>query len=950
MKYAFICMLLLLVEISFGQSNIHNFTKLMYGAGSQNWAIQQDEKGNIYVANNEGLLVFNGTKWQIFPVPNQTIVRYIVVDKNNTIYVGGQDEMGYFKPNNSGKLVYTSLLPLLNNQEKQFADIWNIILYNDEVFFRAFSTIFRLHNNKITAYPCKTKWDFLGIHNNKLIALDKGSGLLSFENNQWKELISLNNLPKDLSITAITPLKNQSLLTTVKNGLWTLDNATIKPFTLTGKEEENKQHFTASLAINDSLLLLGTYDNGLYEITKNGVVKNIYTKKEGINSNNIKCIFQDNFKNIWLGLEDGISFLDVNTGIKWFNPKVFNSAAGYGAVKYNNTMYFALANGIYEMPLGNQGAFEMNNSIKKISNGLSWHISNIEGKIFVGQDDGFFEIKEGKPTPIDEFTGYWIFKIIKTNSNNLFFAAGNYLGIALFSLQNGQIKKEVDLSNLNISARFLEYDSLLNAVWISHPYRGIYKISLANYTTTAYTEKEGLPSTLNNHVFKIANEVVVTTINGIYSYNKEKNIFEPSAKYKAFFNNKSIRYLQEDEKGNIWFIQEKNVGFVKNKTNTIVYIPELQSRILSGFEHIYTLNNKTTLIGGEQGFFLVDVEKYFQNKNKPAVFIRNVTAKATKDSVLYGGFYNEITSVVELPYKLNAFHFEFSSPLSSGSNQHILYSFRLKGFDKDWSSWNNKTEKDYTNLPAGNYTFEVKAKNNLNEESAIATYTFKILPAWYNSIYARIIYGLIFITLLYLSYKQQEKKLQQKQEQKILEQKRLHDEKQQMLTYQHQLQMEKAEKEMIQLKNEKLEAELASAAMNLVQKKEFLLKIKDEISKLNKAGKENIDATELKKILRSLTAEDKLDEEWDLFTLHFNKVHGNFLNNLQNKYPTLKAHELKLCAYLRMALSSKEIAQLMSISVRGVEISRYRLRKKLQVPAKEDLFQFLLQIEKGTTS
>jgi len=146
------------------------------------------------------------------------------------------------------------------------------------------------------------------------------------------------------------------------------------------------------------------------------------------------------------------------------------------------------------------------------------------------------------------------------------------------------------------------------------------------------------------------------------------------------------------------------------------------------------------------------------------------------------------------------------------------------------------------------------------------------------------------------------------------------------------------------LKNENLEAELASTAMNLVQKKEFIIRIKDEISKLNKSGKDSIDSSELKKILKRLTAEDKLDDEWDQFSIHFDKVHGSFINNVKKQYPDLKPHELKLCAYIRLNLSSKEIAQLMSISVRGVEISRYRLRKKLQVPAKEDLYKFLTDI------
>ena len=179
-----------------------------------------------------------------------------------------------------------------------------------------------------------------------------------------------------------------------------------------------------------------------------------------------------------------------------------------------------------------------------------------------------------------------------------------------------------------------------------------------------------------------------------------------------------------------------------------------------------------------------------------------------------------------------------------------------------------------------------------------------------------------------------------------------HQEEQKRTAYLHQLELEKTEKEVVKLRNEKLETEiefknteLATTAMHLVQKEEFLLKVKEELQHLNNSGKEKSDP-ELKKLLRILSEEEKLNEEWEQFSIHFDKVHGDFLVKLKEKYPGLKPHELKLCAYLRMNLSSKEIARLMSISVRGVEISRYRVRKKLEIPTETNLFQFLFDLQR----
>ena len=287
-------------------------------------------------------------------------------------------------------------------------------------------------------------------------------------------------------------------------------------------------------------------------------------------------------------------------------------------------------------------------------------------------------------------------------------------------------------------------------------------------------------------------------------------------------------------------------------------------------------------------------------------------------------------------------HFEFSSP-DYDRQSSIEYSYYLKGFDKGWSSWSKKAEKDYTNLPAGSYIFEVKAKNNLSGESVVSKYAFLVLPPWYETTWAYLAYVLFVLAAVYSGYRIH-KKMLAKQQQK-------HEEEQRKLQYLHQLEMDKSEKEIIKLKNEKLEteldyknSELASTAMHLMQKGELLSSIKDELVRLKKTNGTDRPADDFKKILQILKEENKLDKDWEQFAIHFDTVHSGFLKILKQKVPNVSAHDLKMCAYLRMNLSSKEIAQLENISVRGVEISRYRLRKKLQIPTETNLFDFLMQL------
>jgi len=424
-----------------------------------------------------------------------------------------------------------------------------------------------------------------------------------------------------------------------------------------------------------------------------------------------------------------------------------------------------------------------------------------------------------------------------------------------------------------------------------------------------------------------------------------------------------LRYLKEDSMGNIWFIEGKNIGVVDflSPKPKIIYIPELTGRILSGFENVYPINEQNIFVGSENGFYHLNYAKYKRNIHPLHVYIRRVKAIADNtDSLLFGGYFKSVNtdvrqaanSIPVLSYLWNSLHFEYSSPVF-GAQSNVTYSYFLNGFDRGWSDWSKKTEKDYTNLAPGKYTFNVKARNHQDNESALYSYTFTISAPWYQTIWAYCIYLAVIVYLLYFFYKRQERRHDKNREKELSLQRQKNEEEQREMEYQHQLALEISEKELVKLRNEKLETEveyknteLATTAMTLVQKKEFILKVKNELERLQNSGKETIEAVEIKKILRLLSEEKKINEEWEQFSVHFNKVHADFLNVLKDSYPSINQQELKLAAYLIMNLSSKEIAQLLSISVRGVEISRYRLRKKLQIPTEVNLFEFLFEIRR----
>jgi DNA-binding CsgD family transcriptional regulator len=947
-----------LCQSPLGQVEAATFTKQQYGAGTQNWALTQDANGRVYVANNEGLLIYNGTNWQLHPVPNKTILRSIAFGRDGKLYAGAQDELGYYAPDKSGRLIYTSLKKLLPAADKTFADAWDIETAGNEIFFRANDKIIQVSGDRAAIHKPSANWVAIGRHSGHVLAQDEGKGLLFLHNNQWQTLVEQTALPPGFVFTDIIPHENNtSLVSTTSNGLFILAGNQLLPFQL--KNTTRGQHFTSLAPLDEGSFLAGTYSNGVYRIGRNGDVLDNISSKNGLPNNTVRCLYTDAGGNAWTGLDNGIAYIACNGAIKHINPLAFNNGGGYSAKAFDGSLYFALSTGLQWLPLANATDISLvEGEPQTILNGLTWNVSVINNQLLTGRDDGFWKITNNKAAPVSSASGFWNYQPAAAGPPAQI-AAGYYTGIRLFSESNGIFTDNGAVKNFNESSRYIETDG--QNIWVSHPYRGVFKINIAGNLVSTYTQKNGLPADLDNHVFKIKNEIVFATPKGIYEYDAANDNIIASKKYADLFGQMPLRYLKEDEKGNIWFVQDKMLGVADfgGTKPAIHYIPELKNRILSGFENIFPYNTENVLVGAERGFYHINYEKYRKGIRPFKAYIDMLKIIGSTDSVLYGGYGADGGAPSEktaIRFTLNSLHFSFSSS-QYGQQPGTEFSSYLKGFDKGWSTWSQVHDKEYTNLPEGKYIFHVKARNSPSHESEECVYAFSILPPWYRSWWAYIIYAGSTSFFLYSLYKLQEKKHHKKQEERRQADQKKFEEEQRQLAYQHQLELEKNEKELIRLQNENLEAEiehknaeLASNAMNLVQKKEFLLKITDELNKLNKSGKDTIETSELKKILRSLSSEEKLDEEWKQFSIHFNNVHSNFLITLKNKFPNLNTHELKLCAYLRMNLTSKEMAQLMSISVRGVEINRYRLRKKLQLQPKEDLFQFLLGVESSSNS
>jgi ligand-binding sensor domain-containing protein/DNA-binding CsgD family transcriptional regulator len=949
---------LLQAQNPIGIPDIINYHNNNYGAGTENRGVVEDQNGIMYFANLEGLLSFDGSSWKLYSLANKSIVRSVEIGKDNRIYVGGQDDFGFFTPDHNGKLFFTSLKSLLTKRDYSFTDIWNIVSVGNDIFFRSKERIFQYNGYSITAYPAPKEWDFLGYGNNTLIAQDSKNGIMKFNNGLWTSYLEEMPRPPDFIVSSMFPIGNDSsFVTTITSGFYVLYKDKLTAFHFAGFNPLQNQRILTAIPVTHDWIAVGTNMNGCYIINKKGEVIQNLSRKEGLQLNNILALFLDKDNNLWLGLDDGIDFIAYNNAIKHIYPEKLNEGKGFTSLVYQDALYVGTSNGFYKAMLnGKTDLSFVDGDFTPLpyTKGSSWCLANINGELLLGYHDGDYAIRAGRAVPLTSMVGTHTFVPFYNVLPSKIVLAGNESGLEILEWANDKFISKGNIPGFNEFSQFVAIDNN-NTIWVGHPYRGVYKIDLQTghaASVKLYTNEQGLPSSAKNQLYKVMNRIVVATEKGIYEYDPKSDRFIPSPYFSGFFGNRNIRYLKEDGSGNIWFVEDKNLGVIDFswKTPKIIYFPELNDKMVTGRENVYPFNNSNILVGSEKGFYHINYEAYKKNRYGIDVMISSVKAFGYADSLLFGGYFEQINrpliqtenAIPRVSSNMNSLHFEYSAPVYA-QQSNVQYSYLLKGFDTYWSEWSKKSEKEYTNLTPGNYTFQVKAKNNLGNESVIKTYRFEVLPPWFQTTWAYVTYILLVFGIIYLIFRWQK--------QIFLEQQLKYEEEQKRLTYLHELELGKSEKEIVKLRNEKLEAEiafknteLASTAMHLVQKGELLGNIKEEMSRIKKNANGHAAPDEFKKIMRILSEENKMDKDWEQFAQHFDHVHSDFLSNIKNRYPTLSPHELKLCAYLRMNLSSKEIAQLESISVRGVEIGRYRLRKKLRISTEMNLFDFLLNI------
>ena len=903
-----------------------------YGAGNQNWMVSQDKKNIIYFANNEGLLEFNGANFTLYPSPNETIIRSVKVI-NDKIYSGCYMEFGYWKRKPNGKLCYYSLSKFIKKQLIDDEQFWNIFEFDQWVVFQSLNRMY-IYDTKQNSYSIITASSgivksFKTAHG--IYFQTNKEGLFEIDNGK-SELVS--NLPLFLNSKIVNgfEISDGLLIQTQFDGMFTLKKNVLSKFFTDSDSELESSNIYSCLQLKNKNLVLGTVSKGIFILSENGKLQYHINQNKGLNNNTALSLFEDVDLNLWIGLDNGINCINLNSPIKRFLDDTGLLGTVYASIIFEGNLYIGTNQGLFYKKYLVDDDFKFISGTK----GQVWSLFKYQNKLLCGHDSGTFLIKNNAATSIFNQSGTWKFSAVPNNPNLLL--QGNYHGISILESRNGQLFFKNKIKGFDYSSKYFEILPNLE-VYVSHEYKGIFRFQLnqnlektsAVYTYT--TPEKGKNASLN----QFNSQIFYASKNGVFRLNaKTKNFSKETQLSKVFLKDEyTSGKMMVDSSNKIWFFSKNYLHFFNfNKMNNLlkqnsISIPSSLINSMFGYENIMQLQENNYLIGTTDGYYVMDISDL--NYKNGAVSITEVYTINQKNETKF----LDVFQKGEVNYNNKELQINFTVP---EFNKYINteFQYQLTDYQKNWSDWSPKSSISFKNLPYGNYIFKVKAKIANSILDPIAIYEFKILKPWYRS---NLMMFLYLLTFLFCGYNINKlyKNYYLKKEQKLIEENNLLLEIKELENQQ----------ELMKLKNEELvhnvdikNRELAVSNMSLINKNELLSIIKEDLKKSN----EGQGSKSIKSVISVINKNINEEDSWNVFKDAFDNVDKDFLKKLKQLHISLTPNDLRLCAYLRLNLSSKEIAPLISISVRSVEIKRYRLRKKMNLEHEQGLVEYILSV------
>lgn len=842
------------------------------------------------MAGDKGLLEYDGQRWNQFK-GSEGYTRSLSLTSDSIIYSGSDLDFGVWKKNELNQFVYTSLYPFSKDPNKENEEFWNVCQIKDKVIFVSFNNIYVYKNKQLTRIAAPSRFSSCFQAANKMYLADEKNGLYEFNGVELLQIFPFSN-NVSFHITGVYDTPGGLLIVTKNNGLYIYNSNKVTPLENAVSGFLKKDQVFCSTRINDTYFAFGTILNGLYVTDVDGNIIQHINRKKGLQNNTILSMHHAANGILWLGMDYGIAAVHLYSHLTYFFDYQGDYGSAQSALLKDGIFYLGTNQGLYRADWRdlNNNVNTKSFSLVKGSEGQVWALNDVNGTILCGHDKGLFAVAGNTLQRIYTEPGVWTMLPFKEK----YLLTGNYNGISVFNRKDGTYSflKKVDLILGSCNQLVIEEDNML---WVNIPNYGLIRFSL---------DSDFYPK--DRKIFPAS----LFSGSALYVLKDQKGINLLTSEFRYLFDPKTNQFIKQGPNalpGRVAGLQEGNYLPIHLNTNYDFY------PIYNGF----ALSN-TSIASG------------FKNRDY-SVLIRSVEAFNNQTRQL-------TTSGVSIPFLLNNLRFNYIVP----HKKKVEYQYKLENYSKQWSNWTTVTTIDFLNLTEGNYTLKIRAKID-GVTTGISEVPFRILPPWYRTGLSYLGYAVLAVFLFLLIHGWQnfrlreQKKMMLKKEQDSLRRQAEKYKQEAMLLKQQQLEHEKsALKQQVKQKS----IELAKQAKENETKNRLLHLLKEKIDALqHEPAGSRMHWAEIKRLLDLyLETEDKT------FEIQIDELHQEFFQKLREQFPDLSLYDLRLCAYLKIGLNSKEISEILKVLPSSINVSRSRLRKKLNLRHDEDLYGYLNQI------
>lgn len=912
---------------------------------------QIDTSGRwLYIASDEGLVEYDGLFPSLFSLHNQRTVRSVTVDdKDGKILVGGINEFGYFMPSPESSLEYVCLSDSIGD-DRNIGNIWGIYRLNDSIIAQGDNAIvtYNLLTGHHSLISSEHKLDVSSFVNDALL-LGTTDGLKVVFGNHLENVPGTEEL-KSKRIRDIFPY-HEGILVVTTDGVWKYETQRLTRLESTEKATAQLgEIFSADL--KGDTLALGSVENGVAIIDLTTGLYDIYDELNGLSSNTIISLKYDHTGNLWVGMQYGIGKIMFDLPVGKIDNSALPIGSGYVLALRGENLYLGTNRGLFRTDYDKEKQ-RINENYEAIPElrGQVWGITDLDGVLLVSLDQGLFALPQnGQPERIGRFIGAW--NVVRKLGNTNKAYASSYSGLHQLIKKDGKWVYDSQLDGYAMSMYNFVQESP-TVIWNNKDQDGFERITIDTLNNRVekieeFTQtQDGFPLLSDVFVSRIDNNIYFSTENGIYIYDSKTNsIIRERELSRLLGEPKEVKRLKKTNGG--LFALTKNSIIEADPAGILgikrFALPPSMARPMHDGDLFYPVGFDFIGYPVRDGYLILD----FTEKSNPLWKIRTPMVKikdmrviSNGDSLVYSANFMDLRNEPYLNHNENSVRINFGNVEDAESG--ILYSTRLN--NEPWSTPSTVLSREYTDLHPGKYRMEVKAISPDGKESS-DTLVFRVGPPWWRNNWMLIIYSVIFAFIILMLIRLEMLRVNRK-ESRLLNQK---NEELETQKRSHQKETEEKDRQIEQLEREKLDKELkhkaqevANVMMSLSHKNDTLQTVKRELqnitamvprshSEVRKAISDLQDKVEVD--LKSDDVLKRVEEEFDI-------VHDNFIKKLRTAYPDLTNNEVLLCAYLKMNLTTKEIAPLLNISTRGVETMRYRLRKKFSLDRENSLTVFI---------